>query len=575
MKLYFYILFICFSICKTASAQVIESFADNQPEKLFIHKNASVLLTGEYLYFTVYNLQAASNLPSTLSKIAYVKLINKENNVVLKTKITLVNGMGQGDFFLPTSVKTGAYKMIVYTNWMLNNNLKTYNQSDIIIINPYLAQQFLGGNESNKKDTVISKPYATGITVKTDKLVYGTREKVIVSINPTIKKNELLKISFSVRKIDSLDLVYNASDNATSFINNTYAEKLKIPLKFNPENNGFSIEGKVINKTSNRPESFKDLAMSVVGKTPFFNLIKSQFDGSFNVSFNKHIAGNEALIQVLEQDNFTPDDAKITMIEKQSPELKSIKFPDFKISPNLKKTIENRSIYNQIESNYFSVKPDSVLTPLPQKPFYQEESGKLFKLDDYKRFATLRETFIEVVDPVYVRKSKGKSTFYIKSTTDDYLYQHLKPLVLVDGVVVQAYDWVLDLNAYRVDAIWVINKKITLGAKDFKGVIAIETKKQDINFTAVIPYLNAFPIEKPALPKKYFRQVYNEENREKTKRIPDYRIQLMWQPRIYIKEKEIKIPVYTSDVTGIYKIQIEGFSESGKPISATGYFEVK
>ncbi|MFT5761999.1 MAG: hypothetical protein ACI8WA_001123, partial [Polaribacter sp.] len=58
-------------------------------------------------------------------------------------------------------------------------------------------------------------------------------------------------------------------------------------------------------------------------------------------------------------------------------------------------------------------------------------------------------------------------------------------------------------------------------------------------------------------------------------RIPDFRNQLLWMPKIQIDEKKLNINFFTSDNSGKFEISIEGFTEKGVPISIRRYFIVK
>ena len=107
-------------------------------ERVHLHFNDSFLLAGEYLYYKLYCIDEQTNSLSSLSKIGYVALINSHGEEIFRHKITLENGMGQGDFFVPTSVTSGSYKLLGYTQWMGNLTITDFFQSDVIVVNPYV-----------------------------------------------------------------------------------------------------------------------------------------------------------------------------------------------------------------------------------------------------------------------------------------------------------------------------------------------------------------------------------------------------------------------------------------------------
>ncbi|WP_348797951.1 hypothetical protein [Flavobacterium adhaerens] len=71
----------------------------------------------------------------------------------------------------------------------------------------------------------------------------------------------------------------------------------------------------------------------------------------------------------------------------------------------------------------------------------------------------------------------------------------------------------------------------------------------------------------------YFTPDYKDKS--KNERIPDYRYQLLWIPQLNLPETKTPLSFYTSDVTGKFEINIEGFTENGIPISLTDTFEVQ
>src|SRR6267142_6900898 len=65
-------------------------------EKLFVHIDRTFFLTGETMWFKIYLIDRTSNKLIDLSKIAYVELKDKDNATVLKAKIPLAGGIGNG-----------------------------------------------------------------------------------------------------------------------------------------------------------------------------------------------------------------------------------------------------------------------------------------------------------------------------------------------------------------------------------------------------------------------------------------------------------------------------------------------
>jgi hypothetical protein len=106
-------------------------------EKIYVHTDQELYLTGETLWFKLYIVDASLHRPADLSKVAYLELLNKSNQPVLQTKVELRDGFGNGSIFLPASLVAGNYTFRAYTNWMKNFGADFYFQKRITVINPF------------------------------------------------------------------------------------------------------------------------------------------------------------------------------------------------------------------------------------------------------------------------------------------------------------------------------------------------------------------------------------------------------------------------------------------------------
>jgi hypothetical protein len=106
------------------------------PEKIFVHTDKEDYMTGEIIWFKLYYVDGFYHKPLSLSKLAYVTLIDQEGKRVLDGKISLKPGERSGSFLLPLSLSSGTYRMQAYTNWMKNEGEKLFFEKIITIINP-------------------------------------------------------------------------------------------------------------------------------------------------------------------------------------------------------------------------------------------------------------------------------------------------------------------------------------------------------------------------------------------------------------------------------------------------------
>ena len=104
-------------------------------EKLFVHTDKNAYLAGEVLWLKLYNLQSATHVPATVSKLAYIELLDGNNKPLLQAKIALDNGAGNGALQLPLDIQSGSYLFRAYTGWMKTCGAPCFFQKNITIVN--------------------------------------------------------------------------------------------------------------------------------------------------------------------------------------------------------------------------------------------------------------------------------------------------------------------------------------------------------------------------------------------------------------------------------------------------------
>ncbi len=106
-------------------------------EKVYLHTDREVYLTGETIWFKVHCLDGSCQKPSDLSKIVYVELIKDSVEDVAHAIIALENGNGSGSLYLPTTLNSGNYSLRAYTRWMKNFDETFFYHCTLSIINPF------------------------------------------------------------------------------------------------------------------------------------------------------------------------------------------------------------------------------------------------------------------------------------------------------------------------------------------------------------------------------------------------------------------------------------------------------
>lgn len=557
------------------SSQKARLFNNTPQEDVFVHVNTTFLFPGEYLLYKIYTLNREENKWSDISKIAYVELIGENGEQVFKHKVKLEEGIGQADFFIPTNTPSGNYKLVAYTNWM--KNVKgNYFDTDITIINPYQSQQTnliasaenepatLGNRVGSDQQT---KNNAGLLSLELNKNKFENRDRVLLKIHP--EENLEGNFSVSVRKLTSpygMEQKSAVSFMQTSEKGNSQFQQGSFYL---PELRGQLITGKISALEDGILPAGQKIALSIPENS--FPLIgRTNGNGEFFFNLDKDIRGKQATLEVLGENK---GKFKIELFNSSGIDDSSLKFGKFHLTPEMEEMILQRSIHNQIENAFFRVKPDTLKTVELEESFLKNNMIT-YNLDDYTRFKTIPETFVEIINSAWVRRdTRGNKVFEVRGLLNNIAMGKL-PMIIIDGLLIQDHADLFYLDAFKVQSISIVREKVFVGPEIYQGVILVETIDQDFYETYSKEFVNKIELKQPKSEKRYFQQKYQTDSTNS--RIPDFRYQLYWQPNLDLTSEEDKnIEFFTSDVNGDFQIILEGFTKEGQPVSLRKNFSVE
>lgn len=556
-------------------------------EHILVHSNTSLLLTGEYLYYKVYAVNAKESGLSQLSKVAFIELVANDGALVFRHKVRLVNGMGQGDFFVPTVVASGVYKLIGYTNWMQNGSQNRFFQSDVTVINPYRSNQkelmiaptddTTTSNDSVRhtdvhKENPTAQNAAQDLRLQISGAVFGRRKKVVLTLGSSLRGTFIGgDYSLAVRKksrndTSTLKDILRATENIA---NATVDRATTGDTIFLPELRGELYQGKVIATAANASVKNLKVAFSIPGDAYILEVVETDDFGNFYITVAKNYQATTGFLQVLSS---TSDKYKIQMLEPRILDHTKLYFKQLKTYPEMRTEILRRSIHNQIENSYFQFRPDSVATTSAAL-FLNGKQHTLYKLDDFTRFATVAETVVEILQDVNTKKvTKNQQELRVKGY--DYAsLDDIRPLILLDGFLVENHRKLLSADARKIKAISIYRHRIVNGPEIYEGAVVITTT-DGFGYTAMgfEDEIARFNLLKPQPLKTYYTQVYEGTS---TSRLPDDRLQLLWKPTIKTTDKEQEIVFFTSDVLGEFEIELVGISDKGKVVCLQETFVVE
>ncbi|QEC51617.1 hypothetical protein EDD80_102138 [Anseongella ginsenosidimutans] len=136
------LIFLCLFAAVDTAAQVdtlVDRFSGyrekNLQERLYVHTDRSFYLSGEILWFKIYAVAGPVNFPDSLSKVAYLEVLDRENNAVMQAKVALKGGSGSGSLDIPFGLSSGNYRLRAYTRWMKNFSPEYYFEKELRVVN--------------------------------------------------------------------------------------------------------------------------------------------------------------------------------------------------------------------------------------------------------------------------------------------------------------------------------------------------------------------------------------------------------------------------------------------------------
>lgn len=213
----------------------------------------------------------------------------------------------------------------------------------------------------------------------------------------------------------------------------------------------------------------------------------------------------------------------------------------------------NLSIIDERETNFFG------------KPDY------LYLLDDYTRFETVQDVFLEYIRSALIRKNNRQDGFYV--VKDKKMFP-VNAFTTIDGIPVLDTDDMLNFDPLKIKKIEVVDDYYFIGSTRLNGIVNFSTYNGDFDQQDLPEYMIEKAYHGLQRNREFYSPGYSSDNAN-LKRIPDYRNTLYWNHSVTLKEGEIQeLEFFTSDDTGTYQIEMNGVTNTGHPFYITGQIYV-
>lgn len=508
-------------------------------ERTYVCTDRHSYVAGEDVFCSVFCFDGGSGSLSDFSSVAYVELISPEGSAV-RVKMALQDGRGAGRLRLPSTLPTGNYRLIAYT--ALNRNeedMDYFRGSRVISVYNTLS---VSRQESVVLDAAVEgtgRPYGTAVEGKGRP--YGAAAPAGLELeqrgDSLFLRNsgtECLDFCLSLSISDALpdpegpglaDFLEARSGDRTTLRTDA---KLSIP----------EYEGEIV--SIRVPAMYSGVTAVLSGPGLRNDIYSSTVDSTGLVSFyTGNIYGDRDLVFELNSRDVNDDFSLEVLSPFASPELDRDGVPELHLNGSVAEDLKRRSVAMQI-SRHFGI--DEYMDSLQLRPDLLFRGGAMtvYEMDDYTRFPTMRETIVEYVREVQIRRQDGEPVLKVVPGMSFESYSSMlggNALVLVDGVPVSEHGRVLDLNPALLRRICIYPYDVSTGSCIYSGVVNFISFRGDmagLQFPGRVRILDfhgvTFPVTVGAA--------------EEDSLSPDYRYTRIWQPLLHLEAgEELALPL--------------------------------
>jgi len=529
-------------------------------EKVFVHLNRNILLSGSELKYKAY---ITNENDTNLSTIIYFELMDCNQLSMLNWKSNTFNACVSGIKTIPESIPNGIYYLIAYTNKIRNYPTGAINAAPLLIQRIYEdpldticinKEVYLADSNSTK----LADPKTNYLTIEINEDADYT-----IVFKP-LGKLKTANLSVSVTEISPITPLTNAA-LFTDFNQKSNSILKQNTFELQPAEKKHSIlSGKIINNTDSTPLAQKLVYLAYYDTTlhfAYFNTTKNGefcflLDSSYNnkqlyLQLNDFNCHNENVSWVIDNKTFTnlqvtkPTNGKTTLIEKEYvSQLQKREIVDRVYNPN--SIQQNTELQGAFKNNFF------------QSPTY------IIKPADYIELPNFQEICDNILPSI--RFKVVDTAIQIGMVIDQQvIYDNV--LICVNGIPCFNMKYIENLSSKDIKKIEIFNSVLMHGDLTFNGVIAIYTHKNNIDERAFCnPYYT------------YNNKFYNNSNVEllnKKEPTPLVNPNVYWNPTIIIKENtQTTITFKKPEIGKQYIISINGLINNTLPFAFKHEFKL-
>lgn len=542
-------------------AALLCSFAlrgeDRLVERVYLSTDKTAYVAGERIWISAFCFDQTHGGLSKFSAVAYVELESTDGNGAA-TKIALNEGRGAGALRIPANLPTGNYRLCAYT--ALNRGEIGYDFSrgarTVAIYNTLTTAKVRDGVEIIPDDCYCSPEGGhspSGNLKITLPSTCGTSSDVAM----TLRNLTLKPATMCVTVVHEDGLAHAEEASIVAFDRHPAVKGFRSDVA--PEYDGEIICaclcGADREKVASDAECFA--LLSTPGDPTNIYTASLQDTVRFRTG---NIYGSQDL--VFELVGAGPDARCwldiVSPFVAPAPE----KLPKLGIARWTEPLLVRRG-----RGMVQSTRQDTLFQYVPKKNDFLLRPGEMvrYSLDDYTRFPTMEELFVEIIPELRARKKDGRWGISVKMNDVFRSAENVwgNSLMMIDGVPVLDHSKIMEYDPSLIREVEIYPYTYLVGSNAFGGVANFVTFKGNMPFISFPDNVRIVDFAGTSYP-----MAFND--------CPDEANTICWHPLVEIgASQEAEMHFRTPAYPGSFHVTVEGVLEDGEPFHTEESFVVK
>ena len=536
-------------------------------ERVYVSTDRDVYIAGDAVWCSLTILNGNGRF-SNESAVSYLELVSTDGTVCT-AKIGLLEGRGAGSFRIPVTTPTGTYRLVAYTAinaeeegepWMAGSRLLTVfnTTSSARVLNGVEILDEAAYGALQQPGTASQGKVQLSSRVRIPK---GTASALVLS-----NAGPKASVSLSVRHEDGL--VPAARENTPASFLKALPQDVRIKDGANPvtEFDGEIVTARIKGALMEDVDSYAEATLSTAGD-PSSIYVGKAVGTDIVRYYTSNIYGNREIVCEVSK-----LDKEGGYIDFESPFIRvdAGQMPPLRLSPAQRQDLVARKAALRAEK---ALRIDTLTTYMTRRTDLLLESVdfRRYHLDDYNRFPSVRETIIEFIPELSLRKVKDK--WVMQLVVSDAVQSRFEKthniLVMMDGVILSDLDALVDFDAMLLEDVDIYSQTFVCGRIPFHGMVNFISKKNYVTALHFPANVRVVDFQGVTYPVAYNGAVPEGEGQ-------DLRQLLYWHPILNLDAgSDYRLEFTAPDYAGRFKAVAEGFTEDGTPIYQELSFEVE